>query len=117
MKRETLLTVIVVDFLNGEVLETEAIVDSGSALSFLSLVAVQKCAPDLLDKVGHYHTRVHGVTGAAVKVVGAIELPCEVAERAVLHEFVIADIVEPVLLGVDFLRRHQATWDWLIGKT
>ena len=32
-----------------------------------------------------------------------------------MHAFVVADIVENVLLGVDFMRQHHATWDWLTG--
>ena len=32
-----------------------------------------------------------------------------------VHEFVIAKIAETALLGMDFLRRPRAAWDWKIG--
>ena len=62
-----------------------------------------------------YKGVLHGITGEEVKVLGALTLPCQVAGKAVEHQLVVADIVEPVLLGLDFLRTIQATWDWNTG--
>ena len=31
------------------------------------------------------------------------------------HKLVVADVVEPILIGLDFMRSHRATWDWLTG--
>lgn len=40
---------------------------------------------------------------------------CPVAGRTQVHKFVVADIVESVLIGLDFMRLHRANWDWLKG--
>ena len=63
----------------------------------------------MLAKLSKSTTRITGVTGKEVRVAGLMEVPCKVAGKAVLHEFVVAEIVEPVLLGIDFTRKHQAT--------
>ena len=58
-----------------------------------------------------YPVRIHGITGEEVTVLGTLTLPCMVAGKAVEHQLVVADIVEPALLGLDFMRTHRATWD------
>ena len=45
--KETIVTNVVLDILNA--IETEAVVDTGSAMSFLSSETVQRCAPELLE--------------------------------------------------------------------
>ena len=103
--KETIVTNMVLDTLNGEVIETEAVGDTGSALSLLSSKTVPRCAPELLAEVEDYPVRIQGITGK--EVLEALTLPCLVAGKAV-----VADSVEPALLGLDFLKVHQATWDW-----
>ena len=49
VRKETIVTNVVLDILNAEVIETEAVVDTGSAMSFLSSETVQRCAPELLE--------------------------------------------------------------------
>jgi len=61
VRRKSWLTVVHIDLLNGEVMESEALVDSGSVLSFISLNAVRQCAPELLDQVNHYRDTIIGV--------------------------------------------------------
>ena len=85
-------------------------VDTGSVLSFVGFTAIQRCAPTLLDKVSEYDTKITGISGEQVSVTGLLKLPCQVAGKAVRHAFVVADIVENMLLGVDLMRQHQATW-------
>ena len=115
VRRETLLTWVKVDLLDGSVMEVEAVVDTGSVLSFLSAQALRTCSPALLKQVESCAVRVHGISGEDIDVLGTLTLPCVVAERAVCHKFVVAEIVEPVLLGVDFMSLHRATWDWEVG--
>ena len=33
-------------------------------------------------------------------------------QQCVVHQFVVAKLVESALLGTDFLWKHQAIWDW-----
>ena len=115
VRKKTLLTRVKIDLLNGEVMEGEAVVDTGSVLSFISQEAVEKCAPELLQKVEPSAIMITGISGERVKSSGYIHLPCRIAGRVVSHRFVVAGIVEPVLIGVDFLKCHQATWDWTTG--
>ena len=115
-RRETLETLIKVDLKDGNVMQGEAVVDTGSVLSFLSLEAMKKCAPHLLPLAEKYSARITGISGEDVEVLGTLTLPCLVAGRALVHQFVVADVVEPVLLGMDFLNMHRATWDWLTGE-
>ena len=41
-----------------------------------------------------------------------VDVKCLIAGRLLTQEFVIASIVEPVLLGLDFIRRNRAVWDF-----
>ena len=74
--------------------------DTGAALSFLGVEALSRVAQALLDKLKPCHSRVHGVSGEEVKVLGTLELPCWIAGKALLHTFVVADKVEPVLFDL-----------------
>jgi hypothetical protein len=115
VKKDHWLTVVQVDLLNGEIMESEAVVDSGSVISFLSVQGLKQCAPGILEKVKRYPDKIIGVSGEAVEVVGTLELPCKVAGKNVVHEFVVGTIMEPVLLGYDFMSKHRARWDWTLG--
>lgn len=95
----------------GNVIECEAVVDTGSVLAFLSLEEVQSCAPALLKRVRPDSVHVTGISGEDVKVQGVITLYSNMEIWDTL--FIVADRVEPVLLGLDFMRSHLATWDWL----
>ena len=41
-----------------------------------------------------------------------ITLDCLVAGRDLSQDFVIASIVEPILIGLDFIVSHHASWNW-----
>lgn len=45
-------------------------------------------------------------------MLGGTVVPCMIAGWA--YKFIVAHNVEPMLIGLDFLRSHRATWDWLI---
>ena len=79
MWQETLYTRIVLDLLNGEVMECDAIVDTGSVLSIVSVEAIRRSAWYLLTKLSKSTTRITGVTGEEVRVAGLMEVPCRVA--------------------------------------
>ena len=116
MRKETLVTHVRVDLPNGNVLEGEAVVDTGSVLSFLNIESLNAHAPDLLKALTYYPLRITGISGENVRVLGTVSLPCVVAGKAVEHRFVVADVVEPILMGLDFMQSNKATWDWLTGN-
>jgi len=70
ISRETLETVIKVELGNGNVLNCEAIVDTGSPLTFLNWKEIEPFAPDLLSRVTPYRGRITGITGDQMKVKG-----------------------------------------------
>ena len=113
IREETLVTIVKVDLLNGLVMEGEAVVDTGSVLSFLGADEIRAHAPELLKKLCPYPARITGISGEEVEILGSLLLPCIVAGRLQTHKFVVADVVEPFLIGLDFMRSHRATWDWL----
>ena len=87
---------VIIDLLDGNGMECEAVVDTGSVLSFVGLTAIQRCAPALLSEVSQYDIKITGISGEEVSVTGLLNLPCQVAGKAVMHAFVVADIVENV---------------------
>ena len=115
VRKEALFTTVTVDLLNGTVVEGEAVVDTGSVVTLLNLGIVTKYAPQLLQQVDKDVIALSSISGETLQVAGSIELPCRVAGRSQVHRFVIANVVEPFLIGMDFMKAHQATWDWTIG--
>ena len=74
IKGETLLTVIKVDLLNGFIMEGEAIVDTGSVLSFLSTGIILQKAPSLIRQMKPWPGELIGITGRKLPVMGLLTL-------------------------------------------
>ena len=55
---------------------------------------------------------IKSVNGSAMKVYGSAVLPLKIGALSVSHEFILADIVPDVLLGIDFLRQHSCIVDY-----
>jgi hypothetical protein len=64
--------------------------------------------PELLEQVKRCPYQVQGAGGEVLPVLGQVELECRVKGWHVLQTFVIAQIAEDVLLGLDFIARHKA---------
>ena len=60
--------------------------------------------------------KVRGISGDTIAVGDQVTVPCRIAERCVVHQFVATQIVKSALLGKDFLWKHQAIWDWKAGE-
>ena len=95
-------------------MQVMALIDTGSNISFMGQEVLEKLAPHL-QKLVPFARRVQGISGEVVPVKGSISLMCSIAGRT-MHEFVVAKIAESALLGMDFLRRHRAAWDWRTGE-
>ena len=90
--------------------------DTGSQISFVRKDLVAEHLPNLWNKLEPCGVRIIGVGGKPLEVSGCLSLDCRVAGRRLQHEFVVARICEPVLIGMDFIRQHKAIWDWRVGE-
>ena len=52
------------------------------------------------------------VRGRPIPVHGMVEAELQAGEFVSLHSFVVADIMEDVILGADFLEKHSCLIDW-----
>ena len=89
----------------------KAVLDTGSSVSFLSHEVLSVTAPDLLNYTTPCPCRFAGIAGDSVHTYGMITVPCEIAGRKCNQLFVVADIVEGALLGLDFINEHKVSWD------
>lgn len=74
------MTIVTEDLLDGHVMTGEGVLDTRSVLSFISADVPGKAAPSRLKELQPCQTRITGITGEEVNVLGTITLPCEVAD-------------------------------------
>ena len=89
--------------------------DTGSQISFLNYGVIGKHAPHWLKMAKPFGYKVRGAGGDSIPTFGVVTLDCNVAGRTLTQDFVIALIVEPILLGLDFIIAHKASWNWGTG--
>ena len=85
--------------------------DSGSSISL-----VQECViPDLsgVKQFGPKEPRIVSAAGETIPVMGHIHLPVKIGQLYVDHSFVVVhSLITPVILGIDFLRKHHLVLDF-----
>ena len=59
---------------------------------------------------------LHGVEGSRLRVRGIAVIDVEFTGRYILVPFTVVDIVDEVILGMDFLRQNDVTWDVAKGE-
>ena len=92
------------------------IFDTGAQVSLLSEKLLKENVPQLLEQMSPCKTLVTGAAGKTIPVVGELTLSCQIGDRNVSQKFIVADVVIPMLLGLDFITRYKASWDWKLGK-
>jgi hypothetical protein len=100
----------------SHVLDVSAVVDTGASYSFLNRKFLLLHWPDKLQDLTICTTAFLGVNGSSLKVDGILDVNCKIEDRLFAHQFVIADMVEDALLGLDFLQPYGATWNWVTNK-
>ena len=100
----------------GGTLETQGIVDTGAERCIVSTEVLERRAPELLDNLRPLKAVLCGIAGEHVEVKGQVDLHCVVGRRRVFQNFIVAMIKENVIIGLDFLHRYEASWDWLTGE-
>ena len=94
----------------GRAVDVELLVDTGAERTFLSEeIYKEHFAHVPLDRVKF---RLSAINGSGVSVLGSCELEIRLRSHHFRHEFVVADVGEEAILGVDFLRRYKCHWDW-----
>ena len=67
---------------------------------------------DWADLIKPYNKTGRGARGRPIVTYGYIHLECIISGRKVEQDFVLADISEPLILGLDFIVQNEASWDW-----
>jgi hypothetical protein len=101
---------------DGRLLQVKRPFDTGSQLSFLREGLLRRYLPELLLRVQRCPYRVKGAGGEVLPVLGQIDINCRVEGRPVQQTFVVAQIAENVLLGLDFIARYRANWNWRVHR-
>jgi hypothetical protein len=95
------------------IVDVNAVLDTGSEVSFLHREILTKNAPELLEQLQTCPLRFSGIGGNALPVDGLLPVTFKVEGKIIHHHFVIADISEEALLGLDFYNKYKVNWDWL----
>ena len=90
--------------------------DTGSQISFLNYGVIKEHVPHWLNMAKPFGFRIRGAGGDSIPTFGTVTLTCRISEKELLQDFVIASIVEPILLGLDFIVAHKASWNWGKGN-
>ena len=115
VKTKHIATPIILDIGDRLLMETEAVVDTGSPVSFISTEVLEKMAPQVLGQLEPCPITFRGVGGSSLKANGIKVFNCEIGGKVLSQLFVIAPIIEPVILGLDFMEANKATFDWNRG--
>ena len=92
------------------------LVDSGATVSVLSTVmweVLRSEVPGLT--LMPTRCRIRTVSGELAHVLGTVVLEMELGERFYIHQFVVMDVEENLILGMDFIQKFQVDCDWRRG--
>jgi hypothetical protein len=106
-----LMTNLTFDF--GDI---KAIIDTGSPVCFLSEKLLMKMAPEELNKLKPCPISFKGISGKSFNNQGIYLATFNIGGKVVQHPFVIAQICETALLGIDFIQKYRVAWDWWSEK-
>lgn len=106
-----LMTMLTFEF--GKV---KAIIDTGSPVCFLSEKILRKYIPAELNNLKPCPISFKGISGESFGNMGIYLATVKVGNKVVQHPFVIANICETALLGIDFIQKYKLAWDWWSEK-
>lgn len=87
------------------------LLDTGAQLSILSTRIFERDCRGEVDLKPSRHTLVTA-SGAAMKVHGEMQAALEIGSRQISWHWLVADVVEDAILGLDFMTKHRCHWDW-----
>ena len=83
------------------------LVDTGSNVTILSNDLIEKLPSDISSSVKPTDTQMLTVTGEVTPFLGKTDLEFEIGTQKLTHQFLIADIENDGILGMDFLKTHK----------
>jgi hypothetical protein len=107
-----LRTTIELDIYMDGTMEINALVDTGASFSFVSKTILQDRNKNLLNSLEPCPVSFYAAGGNKMSVDGVMSASMRIDGRLFHHRFVVAEIVEDAILGVDFLNKHRINWDW-----
>ena len=85
------------------------LIDTGASISLIK-ESVFRSLPAQFRILQRSSMRVHSASGDTLRVLGTSHLPVKIGNQNLSHDFVIIeDLKCPVIIGIDFLRKHNAT--------
>ena len=92
------------------------LVDTGASISAVS-TSIWRIIRSLCSRHTLLPTRteVRTVSGEQATVRGQVALEVKLGGQFYVHQFVVMDISEDIILGMDFLLKHQVDIDWRRG--
>jgi len=96
--------------------EFMALVDTGAHRSFLNSQFIEKFVPKLNVRMRPFDELVVGASGNNLTVKGQVDIPCTIGQHRLTHNFIVAELPDLfAIVGIDYLNRYQATWDYQKG--
>ena len=78
-----------VDLQDGYIMQVMGLVDAEYNASFLSQEFLECMVPHLLKQMTPFCQRVQGIMGEAIAVTGKGTMPCRIAKKCLVYEFVV----------------------------
>ena len=96
---------------------TKTLVDTGATSSAVSLSFLNAQPPNSYVIKRETERACVSVNSQILKSLYTVLLPIKVGKEVFKHEFeVIANLIEPALLGTDFLKCHDVKLDFALNK-
>lgn len=89
---------VIFDVYPHGLIETEAVIETGSRVCFLNADILLNHAPTCLSTLLPCPTRFTGINGEAFHIAGLLPATCEIADKVINHHFVVANISVNFLL-------------------
>ena len=89
------------------------LLDTGASVSLISTYLWENLhAVDSRWILMPSEAKVRTVSGDLANVRGEIVLEVAIGQQYYVHQFLVMDIQEDVILGLDFVQRYQVDWNW-----
>jgi len=105
-------------YVTGEVkdVEVEWLIDTGCSLSIISINVYQRISEALKPELMENEIPMKTADGSELPDLGKVTLKVKVGKREFFHTFVVADLTNDSILGIDFLRMHKGYIDFSGNK-
>lgn len=90
------------------------LIDTGANVAIVSENSFMCIEPSLRPQIFPVHSKLITATGAATPFIGQTKVEIQIDNNRFIHDVLIADIQNDVILGIDFLTKHKC--DVLLSK-